>query len=40
MFTYLIGNFVLTGNEGLKLQATGSLLDGGLKRKGFLLLLL
>ena len=29
----LIGDFVLTSNEGLKLQATGCLLKRGFKRK-------
>lgn len=35
MFMCLIGDFVLTGNEGLNLQATGSSQEKGLERKVF-----
>lgn len=33
----LIGDFVLTSNEGLKLQATGGLLERGFEGEKFLI---
>lgn len=35
MFMCLIGDFVLTGNEGLNLQATGYLQERGFEKKVF-----
>lgn len=40
MFMCLIGDFVLTDNEGLKLQATGCLLEKRLEKERALIIII